>query len=327
MNASQITQSMESILTGAWTDEQIGQFLLSLREKAQAPEEIAAAVQVMRKHSVKLSTHYPDLVDTCGTGGDAKNSLNISTLSAIVVSAGGVQIAKHGNRSVSSVCGSADLLEMLGVKIDLPVSSVERAIETIGFGFFFAPNFHPAVRFAMPARKKIGGKTLFNLLGPLSNPAGALRQLIGVYDSKLVGLVAEVLLKLRAKKALVVHGADGLDEITLGGETFVAELKEGKIKNYKISPEDFGFVRASLDSLKCASKEDCKEKALSVLGGEPGPCLDVVCLNAGAVFYVADKTASIKEGVGLAREVIEEGRALEKLEEIIEFTNDSGQNR
>jgi anthranilate phosphoribosyltransferase len=324
MSASQMTQAMESILTGAWNDRQIETFLLSANQKDLTAVEITAAAEVMRRHCVKLSKRYPDLVDTCGTGGDAKNSLNISTLSAIVASAGGVQIAKHGNRSVSSVCGSADLLEALGVKIDLPVTVIERAIETVGFGFFFAPNFHPAVRFAMPARKKIKEKTLFNILGPLSNPAGAVRQLIGVYDAKRVGVVAEALLKLGAKKALVVHGADGLDEITLSDETFVAELENGKIRNYKISPEDFGLKRALLDRLRCASKEECKEKALAVLEGEAGACLDVVCLNTGAVFYVAEKTASIKEGVKLAREVIEEGRALEKLEEIAEFSHDSG---
>jgi anthranilate phosphoribosyltransferase len=318
--AAEMAEAMELIVTGRADDGQIEEFLRALAKKGESASEIAAAARVMRHHALKLSKPYPDLLDTCGTGGDAKHTLNISTLSAIFVSAGGVQVGKHGNRSVSSQCGSADLLEMLGVKIDLPVTAIERSIETIGFGFFFAPLFHPATRYAMPARRQIREKTIFNVLGPLSNPGGALHQLIGVYSDKLVPVVARVLRELGAKRALVVHGKDGLDEITTCDDTLVSELDHGKIRDYVLSPEEFGLKRADPADLRCESKERCKEAALDIIAGRRGPQSDVVLLNAAAAFYVSGKVRSIAEGLEVAGEILESGSPREKLEEIQSFT-------
>ncbi len=320
LNAEEMTRAMESLMTGKLADNEVEQFLLLLREKGESVEEIVAAAHVMRKHSLKLSKHYPDLLDTCGTGGDAKNTVNVSTLSAIVAASAGALVGKHGNRSVSSVCGSADLLEMLGMNINLSNRAIEMSIETVGFGFFFAPLFHPAIRFAMPARKKIQGKTIFNILGPLSNPAGAGHQLIGVYSEALVKTMAEALFKLGTKKAMVVHGSDGLDEITTCGETFVAEVDQTGVKTYFISGEEFGFSRAKLRDLQSASKTECKEAAKRTLEGEAGPPFDIVCLNAGAALYVAGRTKAFAEGVNLAKELMQSGEALEKLEEIVAFS-------
>ncbi len=323
LTPAEMTGAMEAIMTGAAVDAEIEAFLTGLREKGETVAEITAAARVMRQHALKLSKHFPDLLDTCGTGGDARHTFNISTLSAIVAASAGVQVGKHGNRSVSSTCGSADLLEALDMKIDLPVPAIERSIETVGFGFFFAPQFHQATRFAMPARKRIQGKTLFNLLGPLSNPGGALHQLIGVYDEKLVKVIAEVLRELGAKRALVVHGMDGLDEITLCERTSVAELDGGKIRAYSLAPEELGLKRAALSDLQCASREAAKEIALEVLEGKPGPKTDVVCLNAGAALYIAGKVKTIREGLELAKELIETEEAYDKLEEIRSFTREA----
>ncbi len=316
-----MTQAMEAIVSGKADDADIEAFLLALKEKGETVEEIVSAACVMRKHALRLSKNYPELVDTCGTGGDHRNTLNISTAAALVACSAGARIGKHGNRSVSSVCGSADLLEGFGVRIDPPVFEIEKCIETTGFGFFFAPIFHPATRFAIPARKRIKGKTIFNLLGPLCNPAGAERQLLGVYDKSLVDVMAKALKELGSKRALVVHGRDGLDEISTSDETTVAELKQGNVKTYKIAPEDFGIPRAALSALQCSSKEECKIIAEKTLKGEPGPASDIVCLNAGAALYVAGKAASIKEGVSLSRKTIESGTAYHKLNEIINFLN------
>ncbi|MGH7198461.1 MAG: anthranilate phosphoribosyltransferase [Candidatus Omnitrophota bacterium] len=323
LTPAEMTAAMEAIVTGAVQDPAIEEFLTELRQKGETVAEITAAAHVMRRHALKLSKHFPDLLDTCGTGGDARRTLNISTLSAIVASSAGVQVGKHGNRSVSSTCGSADLLEALGVKIDLSVSAIERSIETVGFGFFFAPQFHPATRFAMPARKRIQGKTLFNLLGPLSNPGGALHQLIGVYDEKLVKVLAEALRELGAKRALVVHGLDGLDEITNCERTSVAELDGGRIRTYSLTPEEFGLKRGSLSDLQCASREEAKDRALEVLEGRAGPASDVVCLNTGAALFVAGKVKTIREGLELSKELIETEEAFDKLEEIRSFTPDA----
>jgi anthranilate phosphoribosyltransferase len=317
---AEMTAAMETIMTGAAAEAEIELFLTALREKGETAREITAAARVMRLHARKLSKPYPDLLDTCGTGGDAKHTFNISTLSAIIASSAGVQVGKHGNRSVSSSCGSADLLEALDVKIDLPAAAIERSIETVGFGFFFAPLFHQATRFAMPARKKIQGKTLFNLLGPLSNPGGALHQLVGVYEERLVKLMAEALRDLGARRALVVHGHDGLDEITLCDATSVAELQDGKIRMVRLHPEEFGLKLATAADLRCDSRDAAKEAALEVLEGRPGPKLDVACFNAGAALYVAGKVKTIREGFELSKELIESEEAYDKLEEIRSFT-------
>ena len=317
LNAVEMTEAMEAIVTGKVPDVWIETFLVGLREKGETPGEITAAAKVMRRHAVKLSKHFKGLLDTCGTGGDAKNTLNVSTLAAIVAASAGVTVAKHGNRSVSSACGSADLLESLGIRIDCKAAEVERSIEKSHFGFFFAPHFHPATRFAMPARKKIKGKTLFNLLGPLSNPAAADYQLIGVYDDRWVEPLARVLSALGLKRALVVHGSDGMDEITTRGKTKVAELVNSQIKCYTLSPEEFGIKKPGTDELICRTKEENKKAALQVLRGTSSQAAgDIVCLNAGAALYVAGKAASIVKGLELARQTIASGAAAKKLEEL-----------
>ncbi len=316
MSFTEMTQTMEAIVSGKVPDAEIEAFLLALRERGETVEEITAAAKVMRHHAAKLSKHFEGLLDTCGTGGDSQYTLNVSTLAALIVASLDVPVAKHGNRSVSSLCGSADLLEMLGIRINLSAEEIEQSIERTHFGFFFAPQFHPATRFAMPARKRIQGKTLFNLLGPLCNPAEADFQLIGVYDESLVEKLAQVLSRLGVKRALVVHGSDGLDEITVCGKTKIAELSNGRIKVYTISPEEFGIKKAKRENLKCGSKNENKMRALAVLQGEAGPAGDIVCLNAGAALYIAGKCPSIKEGLRLAREAILSGAAMRKLEEL-----------
>lgn len=316
----EITRVMEALMTGALRDSEIEEFLLLLREKGETPEEVAAAARVLRRHALKLSKRYETLLDTCGTGGDAKHTLNISTLSAITAASMGVKVGKHGNRSVSSQCGSADLLEALGVRIDLPVPAIEASIEENNFGFFFAPRFHEATRYAMPARKKIAGKTLFNLLGPLANPAGALTQLIGVYEERCVEMLAQTLLELGSQRALVVHGSDGLDEITTCDRTQIAELDRGKVKTYTVSPGDFGLKKVRLADIRCPEKRDCKVAAVNVLKGEKGAHTDIVALNTGAALYVAGKAASIKEGVCAAAEHLGSGDAYETLERIASFS-------
>ncbi len=322
LSPADMTHMMEAIMTGVLRDPEIEEFLLLLRDKGETAEEIAAAAKVMRQHALKLTRRYAELLDTCGTGGDAKHTLNISTLSALTAASMGVKVGKHGNRSVSSQCGSADLLEALGVRIDLPVPAIEACIDQNNFGFFFAPKFHEATKYAMPARKKIGGKTLFNLLGPLSNPAGALYQLIGVYDERLVGTLAKTLLELGSKRALVVHGKDGLDEITTCDETRVAELDKGRVKSYTVSPGDLGIKKARLENIQCLTLDDCKAAAMGVLKGERGAHGDIVFLNTGAALYVAGKAASLKEGVEAVRKHLASGAAYGALERIASFTRD-----
>lgn len=323
LEKSEMEAVMEAMMTGKLEDARIEEWLLLLREKGETADEIAAAAGVMRRHSLRLSKRYPDLLDTCGTGADESHTVNVSTLSALVAAAAGVHVAKHGNRSVSSVCGSADLLEELGVKVDLAPEDVERCLEKTGFAFFFAPRFHPAVRFATPARKRIKGKTIFNLLGPLSNPASARFQLVGVYDKKLTEIMAKALEDLGVERALVVHGFDGMDEITTCGETFVSELLDGRIRSHSIRPEDFGLKPAEKAELQCDSKESAKECALKVLAGQPGPKSDLVAINAAAAVYVAGKSNNLQGGLSLARETLGSKKALAKLEEIIQTTSGS----
>ena len=316
----EMEEAMHAIVGGGVSTPQIEALLLALREKGETAEEITAAAQVMREYALKLSKAYPDLLDTCGTGGDAKNTLNISTLASLVACSAGAKVAKHGNRSVSGVCGSADLLEMLGVKIELSPEGVEKCIKETGFGFFFAPQFHPAIKAAMPARKNIQGKTLFNLLGPLANPAGADYQLIGVYSQPLVQTFAQVLAMLETKRAMVVHGLEGLDEISLSGPTQVAEVINGSIRMYRFEPEDAGLESAPLATFQCRTKEDNKTRGLKILNGELGPESDIVCLNAGAALYVAGIALSIGDGLFIAHEAIKNGKSMKKLEQIIKVT-------
>ena len=320
LSPDEMTTAMEWVVSGQAPDAEIEKFLLLLREKGETAEEIVAAVRVMRKHAVKLSKSYPDLLDTCGTGGDAQFTLNISTLAALVACAAGIRVAKHGNRSVSSVSGSADLLSALGIPLDLSVQSLEASLEKTGFAFFFAPKFHPATRFAMPARKKIQGKTIFNILGPLSNPAGVAYQVVGVYDHKLVEIVAKALAELGVKRALVVHGADGVDEISISSQTTAMELNDGGLKEYTITPETCGVLRAPMDYLRCRSQEEAKTLALSVLKGRKGAPTDVVSLNAGAALYIAGKADSLKCGTSLSHSLLVQGNVYQKLEEIVSFS-------
>ncbi len=316
MSASEVTRMMQSIMAGRLDDGDIRDFLIDLHKEGETVEEITAAALVMREHALRFPVAFEGIVDTCGTGGDAKNTLNVSTISAIVAASAGAVVAKHGNRSISSSCGSADLLEMLGIKIDLSIEALVKLIRTTGFGFFFAPNFHPATRHAMAARKSIQGKTIFNLLGPLTNPAGAKFQVIGVYDVEWVEPMAQVLKALGSERALVVCGTDGMDEISICAPTQVAELQYGRIKKYEVKPEDFGIKPAPLSSLQVATKEQAKEAALKIFNGNSGPMSDIVLLNAGAALYVSDLAPTIKDGFSLARMSVRHGAALKKYDDI-----------
>lgn len=312
---------MEEIMTGRAQLEQIVSFLDTLSRKGETIEEIATAASVMRRHSTVIHIDREPLLDTCGTGADTKGTFNISTAAAFVASGCGVVVAKHGNRSVSSCCGSADILDALGININMAKEKLEECLNEIGIAFLFAPNLHPAMKFAMPARKQIASRTIFNILGPLTNPAGATHQLVGVYDNHLAGKVVAVLEKLGTKHALVVHSEDGLDEITTTGRSSVYEAHKGRINNYELDPQEFGFPKARLEDLRGGSIADNAKIMLGVLKGEPGPQRDVVLLNSAAAIYAADKVKSIKEGLNPARESIDSGNALKKLELLREYSS------
>ncbi|MBZ0107004.1 MAG: anthranilate phosphoribosyltransferase [Sulfuricella denitrificans] len=315
---------MRQIMSGEVTQAQIAAILMGLRVKKETVGEISAAAQVMREFSTKVpvaSTGY--LVDTCGTGGDAAHTFNISTASAFVAAAAGARVAKHGGRSVSSTCGSADVLEALGVNLDLTPEQVGQSIDEIGIGFMFAPNFHGAMKYAAPVRRELGVRTIFNVLGPLTNPAGASNQVMGVFHSDLVGIQARVLQRLGSSHVMVVHGSDGLDEITLSGDTLVAELKNGEISEYTLHPRDFGFETCDLESLKVWDASQAKDMLLSVLDNLPGPARNIVLLNAGAAIYVAGCAETLAEGIARAHAAIESGAAREKLRQLVEISNRS----
>lgn len=316
----EIEAVMEEIMTGKALPSQIASFLTALRMKGETSDEITGCVLVMRRYATQIKAIKDVLLDTCGTGGDKKGTFNISTISAFVAAGAGLVVAKHGNRSVSSSCGSADLLEGLGVKIEIEPDRVENCIEKIGIGFLFAPLLHGAMKYATPVRREIGIRTIFNILGPLSNPAGATHQLLGVYDEKLTEPLAKVLGNLGLKHALVVHGEDGLDEVTTTCGTVVSELKDGNVRNYEIKPEDFGIKRARLEDLRGGDIALNVKIANDVLNGKSGPHRDIVLLNAGCAIYVGDKAKDFKEGIRLACESIDTGKALKKLEELKEYT-------
>ncbi len=305
---------MEEIMTGKTDTSQIVSFLAALNKKGETADEITAAASVMRRHVTRIHVDKEPLLDTCGTGGDRKGIFNVSTASAFVASACGITVAKHGNRSVSSSCGSADILEALGININMPADKIEKCLNDLGIAFLFAPNLHPAMKYAIPARKQIGTRTIFNILGPLTNPAGATHQLVGVYERHWTNILATVLKNLGTVHALVVHSEDGLDEIATTANTFVCEEYKGKLDNYEINPEDFGFSEVKLEDLKGGSISDNVKIMLDVLSGKSGPHRDIVILNAAAAIYVCDKTKTIKEGISLASESIDSGRALKKLE-------------
>lgn len=309
-----------SIMSGEYTPVQVAGILVALRAKGETVTEIAAAAEVMRELAVKVPVSRPEnLVDTCGTGGDGAHTFNISTTSALVAAAAGVRVAKHGGRSVSSTCGSADVLEALGVNVSLPPEKVGAAIDSLGIGFMFAPNHHTAMKYAAPVRRELGVRTLFNLLGPLTNPAGARRQVIGVFAPHFVRPVAEALQTLGAEHVLVVHGDDSLDEISLATPTLVAELAQGRVNEYRIAPADFGFTACATDALAVSSLEEAREKLQGVLAGTPGPARDVVLLNAAAAIYVGGVAGTLGEGVALAAKAIDCGGARAKLEALAAF--------
>jgi len=312
---------MQEIMKGEAAPSQIAAFLTALRMKGESVEEITAGAKIMREYAVKIETKS-DVLDTCGTGGDRKGTLNISTISAIVAAANGVPVAKHGNRSVSSRCGSADVLKALGVNIEITKQKMEQCLEEIGITFLFAPLLHPTMKNVLAPRREIGIRTIFNILGPLTNPAGAKFQLLGVYDKKLCFLLATVLKNLGSRHSLVVHSADGMDEVSTVDKTFVSELRNGEIKNYELRPEDFNLPLAKIEDLQGGDAEESAKIALEILKGRKFPPRDIVLLNSGCAIYAADKAGDIKQGIEMAEESIDSGKALKKLEELREFTKD-----
>jgi anthranilate phosphoribosyltransferase len=314
-------EAIEEIMSGKATAAQIGAFLVALRSKGESVEEITACAEVMRRHVTKIRSKERDVLDTCGTGADEAGTFNISTISALVAAGSGVVVAKHGNRCVSSKCGSADLLTELGVKVDIEPERVQRCLEQIGFGFLYAPLLHRAMQYATPVRREMGIRTVFNILGPLTNPAGAKCQLLGVYTANLTEVLVQVLKNLGSRHVLVVHGQDGLDEVTTTGPTKISELKDDRIRTYRISPGEFGLTKALATDLKGGEASFNAQIAYKILQGEKGPQRDIVLLNAGCAIYAVDRAVSIKEGIAIAAESIDSGKALKKLELLKAFTN------
>ena len=315
--------SFDLITTGNINDIRIGAFLSALKTKGETSTEVAAFVTALRRKANNINPHVRGrLTDTAGTGHALLKTINISTISAIVAAGSGVPIVKHGNRGITSVCGSADLIEALGANISLTPDQVNQVIEKIGFGFLFAPIFHPAFKYALLPRKELRIATVFNILGPLTNPAGAKAQIIGVYSEDLVGLVADSLRKLGTEKALVVYGDGGLDELSTIGKTTVAEINGDKIENYQIEPKDFGLEVARPESIEGKNPAESAVIARNILSGKEGPELDVVLLNAAGAIYVAGASSSIADGIKIASESITSGKALDKLEKFIEMTNE-----
>jgi anthranilate phosphoribosyltransferase len=311
--------AMEEILAGRATPAQIAAFAVALRMKGEAPDEIAGFAEAMRRRIPPIRTHRQPLVDTCGTGGDNAGTFNISTTVALVAASCGVPIAKHGNRAISSRAGSADVLEQLGVKIDLTPEGAARSIDLLGIAFLFAPNYHVALSHAAGPRREIAIRTVFNLLGPLTNPAGAKRQLMGVYHDRLVRVAADVLARLGSERAWVVHGLDGLDELTVFAPSHVAELLNGTVREFQVDPDSLGLGHTDRSQVAGGSAAENAEKIRAVLGGEPGPARDIVVLNAAAVLVVAGVAPSLEAGVAQAREAIDRGTAAEKLAQLASF--------
>lgn len=312
---------MEEVMEGKATPAQIGSLVTALRMKGETVEEVTGAARIMRRKAARVNACATILVDTCGTGGDRLGTFNISTTTAFVVASAGIVVAKHGNRAVSSGCGSADVLEALGVNISVDQEIVEECLQQIGIGFLFAPKLHGAMKYAIGPRREIGIRTIFNMLGPLTNPAGATAQLLGVYDAKLTEMFAGVLKNMGTKRAFVVHGADGLDEVTITGETRVAELKDGLIRAYNISPKDFIGTIHPLEAIRGGDPEVNARITMDVLSGKTGACRDVVLLNAALAIVAGEKAADIQEGVKIAADCIDSGRAVKKLQSLIEMTN------
>ena len=321
LTAAEMTAVMRTIMTGDATPAQIGGFLIGLRMKGETIDEIAAAAGVMRELATGVKISGEHVVDIVGTGGDATNTFNISTTCTFVVAAAGGTVAKHGNRSVSSKSGSADVLEAAGVKLDLNPEQVARCIDEVGVGFMFAPMHHSAMKHAIGPRKEMGVRTIFNILGPLTNPAGAPNQLLGVFSADLVQPLAEVLNKLGSHHVLVVNAEDGMDEISIGAPTQVAELKDGKVSTYTITPEQFGFQRTDIKTLAVDGATQSLAVLKDVLAGKAGAARDIVALNAGAAIYAADLADTLAAGVTRAQEVIDSGAALARLDSLVKLSN------
>jgi len=320
LSEDEMALCMKEIMEGTATEAQIGSFLTALRMKGETVEEITGAARIMREKAMTIKA--PEgVLDTCGTGGDMSHTFNISTTTAFVVTGAGVPVAKHGNRSVSSRSGSADLLEALGVKIDLTPEKVERCLFDTGFGFIFAPLFHPAMKFAVGPRREMGIRTIFNILGPITNPAGAKRQLLGVYSDTLTETLAMVLGNLGAQDAIVVHGEDGLDEVSISSRTKISRFNHGKTDTYYIEPEDFGLRRGTIEDIRGGTKVDNASITLSVLNGERGPRRDIILMNSAFALIAAGKTEDIKTALSMAADAIDSGKASRKLEQVRRISN------
>ncbi|HEX5340733.1 MAG TPA: anthranilate phosphoribosyltransferase [Gammaproteobacteria bacterium] len=320
LSRADMEAAMRQIMTGNATATQIGGFLAGLRAKGETVDEITAAATVMRELALRVTVSGEHLVDTCGTGGDGKGLFNVSTAAAFVVAAAGARVAKHGNRAMSGSTGSADVLEAMGVRVDLPPERIAGCIERIGIGFMFAPAHHAAARYAAGPRKELGTRTLFNLLGPLTNPAAAPNQLLGVFAQRWVEPLARVLHALGSEHVLVVHSQDGLDEISIAAPTWVTELQAGRVRSYSIKPEDFGIRLQSIDGLRVAGAAQSLELIRAAFSGHPGPAADMLALNAGAAIYAAGVSETLADGVARARAVLASGAALRKLAALVEAT-------
>ena len=321
LTAEEMNATMRLIMTGEATPAQVGGFLVGLRMKGESIDEITAAASVMRDLASKVDVDKSHLVDTCGTGGDSSGSFNISTASALVVAAAGGKVAKHGNRSISSKSGSADVLETAGVNLEISAEQVAECVNEIGVGFMFAPLHHSAMKHAIGPRREMAVRTIFNVLGPLTNPAGAPNQVLGVFSKDLVEPLAHVLKRLGSEHVLVVHAEDGMDEISIASPTFIAELKDGVVSSYTIQPEDFSMSRADLQQIRATDSAHSLEIIKAVFDNTEGPAKDIVCLNAGAAIYVAGLATSLASGVKRAQEVIASGAVNEKLQQLIVKTN------
>jgi anthranilate phosphoribosyltransferase len=321
LSESEMTSTMNEIMEGGATEAQIGSFMTALRMKGETVDEVTGAARSMRQKATRIDARAHVIVDTCGTGGDGMNTFNISTTAAFVVAAAGITVAKHGNRAVSSACGSADVLEALGVNISAGVEIVEECVQQLGIGFLFAPKLHGAMKYAIGPRREIGIRTIFNMLGPLTNPAGANAQLIGVYDAKLTEMFAGVLKNLGARRAFVVHGSDGLDEATVTGPTRVSQLKDGLISTYNIDPMDFFGRTFSLEDIAGGDASANARITRDVLTGKEGACRSIVLLNAALAIMAGEKAGTIPEGLAVAADCIDSGKAAKKLQELIELSN------
>ena len=320
LQESEMAQAMEEIMEGKATPAQLGALLTALRMKGETVEEVTGAARIMRQKATRIDARSSVIVDTCGTGGDGRKTFNISTTTAFVVAAAGLTVAKHGNRAVSSSCGSADVLEALGVRIDVPPEVVEECLQQIGIGFLFAPRLHGAMKYTLGPRRELGLRTLFNLLGPLTNPASATAQLIGVYDPKLTEMFAGVLRNLGTRRAFVVHGSDGLDEATVTGETRVSELKEGRIITYNIHPMEFFGEAFGPEELTGRDAPTNAAITRAILAGKDGACRKIVLLNAALAIVAGGRAETIQEGVRVAEDSLDSGAAGKKLEALVELT-------